>query len=894
MRETPDFLHDFFDQGKRVRRSIDPTTKNTVRHDRWDREDLRAVLSEIEAMRVAQDDLEQITETAPGAIEDTFFGLMKAEPGLKEAANVRPSYMVNRTVMGAAMDLTEFEQLRLTTTGDLVAAGLAVSDMEPELEKLFDQLQDAQNQASAIQQMFDQMGEFEQEFDDVDQMIADMIAGGTAEGDEQLEDHQAQQDRIREAMDQLENDINEAKSQLEGSLRDAAPQIQEHMKNALDEAQESADAMDNMSAAWGLEAGAVQRLPAKKRIELAQRMKAQDKFKRLARLIGPMQRLALSEQARRTTYAREEVYDVELGDDLLHLLGQEYALLDDDIAELDFIRRYNEKLLQQYKLRGVEKVARGDIFFCADTQTEILTDEGWRFYDELSGDEHVYTLNHETGEGEWNRLERVNIYESKARDMVSIEGQRISSLTTQDHRWPVVSSRDHGERFWRTSETLTTEMSIPACAPCINTPVEKTYSDALVEVVAWTWTEGTIASNCVYIYQSHKVNPGYCDDIRDSLTRLYGEVSTVDMRTLRHENRPLWVEDRLDNGMTQFRLNALASEPVLAVMYEDKSVYPAFVVDLTREQLELFVDMCVNADGQRKNNVHILGQRVQERTEAFEIASILLGRPVRTVESPDMREDRTGSQYICTARLAGGEYIGLGTPNKENSLKKTVVRHEGIVWCPTTPNGTWLARRNGTVYFTGNCGDGSGSMGGDREIWAKAVGLALQQIAYKQQRSFTGVHFGSPNEYVTFEFDKATGGAWVEGEGGSYGNKQEYPREWYERIEAVMFFAELFFNSGTDFVTPLTVCLEKLQAQYAEFGAVKGDIVFVTDGQCGVDDSWMKEFKAEQARLGFRVWGIIIDGMPQSEPLNEICDGHVWSIGDLLNGSDVADIFREI
>jgi uncharacterized protein with von Willebrand factor type A (vWA) domain len=284
-------------------------------------------------------------------------------------------------------------------------------------------------------------------------------------------------------------------------------------------------------------------------------MKAQDKFKRLAQLIGPMQRLALSEQARRTTYAREEVYDVELGNDVLHLLAQEYALLDDEIAELDFLRRYQERQLMQYKLRGVEKVARGDIFFCED---------------------------------------------------------------------------------------------------------------------------------------------------------------------------------------------------------------------------------------------------------------------------------------------------------------------------------------------------GSGSMGGDREVWAKAVGLALQQIAYKQQRSFTGVHFGSPNEYVTFEFDKQTGGAWVEGMGGSYGNKQEYPREWYERIEAVMFFAELFFNSGTDFVTPLTVCLEKLQAQYAEFGAVKGDIVFVTDGMCGVDDSWMKEFKAEQARLGFRVWGIIIDGMPESQPLNEICDGHVWSIGDLLHGSDVSEIFREI
>jgi len=28
--------------------------------------------------------------------------------------------------------------------------------------------------------------------------------------------------------------------------------------------------------------------------------------------------------------------------------------------------------------------------------------------------------------------------------------------------------------------------------------------------------------------------------------------------------------------------------------------------------------------------------------------------------------------------------------------------HTGYVWCPTTKNHTWLARRDGKVYFTGN------------------------------------------------------------------------------------------------------------------------------------------------------------------------------------------------
>ena len=36
-------------------------------------------------------------------------------------------------------------------------------------------------------------------------------------------------------------------------------------------------------------------------------------------------------------------------------------------------------------------------------------------------------------------------------------------------------------------------------------------------------------------------------------------------------------------------------------------------------------------------------------------------------------------------------------------MKITRERYEGVVWCPSTKHRNWLARRNGTVYFTGNC-----------------------------------------------------------------------------------------------------------------------------------------------------------------------------------------------
>lgn len=42
-------------------------------------------------------------------------------------------------------------------------------------------------------------------------------------------------------------------------------------------------------------------------------------------------------------------------------------------------------------------------------------------------------------------------------------------------------------------------------------------------------------------------------------------------------------------------------------------------------------------------------------------------------------------------------------PTNGIALRTTLT---GDVWCPTTANHTWLARRHGKVYFTGNSGHG--------------------------------------------------------------------------------------------------------------------------------------------------------------------------------------------
>jgi uncharacterized protein with von Willebrand factor type A (vWA) domain len=172
--------------------------------------------------------------------------------------------------------------------------------------------------------------------------------------------------------------------------------------------------------------------------------------------------------------------------------------------------------------------------------------------------------------------------------------------------------------------------------------------------------------------------------------------------------------------------------------------------------------------------------------------------------------------------------------------------------------------------------DGSGSMSGDRELFAKAFGGGLAHIAYDQNRAFHAIHFGSAHQMREFAF----------------------PDRSAFTPQAMMEFYETFFNGGTEFTTPLSRALQILQEQHRSTGNVKGDIVMITDGECVVPDQWLSEFKAEQERLGFHVFGIRIKahsyygGSYGKDTLEKICDGRVVDVKDLAGPDDVRSVFE--
>lgn len=76
----------------------------------------------------------------------------------------------------------------------------------------------------------------------------------------------------------------------------------------------------------------------------------------------------------------------------------------------------------------------------------------------------------------------------------------------------------------------------------------------------------------------------------------------------------------------------------------------------------------------------------------------------------------------------------------------------------------------------------------------------------------------------------------------------------YDR-EDVLRCAETFLNGNTDYETPLREALRLMEQE----GFENADMVFVTDGECVLPDSFLEKLKAEQSARGFQITGILLD-----------------------------------
>ncbi len=168
------------------------------------------------------------------------------------------------------------------------------------------------------------------------------------------------------------------------------------------------------------------------------------------------------------------------------------------------------------------------------------------------------------------------------------------------------------------------------------------------------------------------------------------------------------------------------------------------------------------------------------------------------------------------------------------------------------------------------CLDGSSSMRGDKEVWAKALTLTLLEIARRERRRFRAICFSSADAPL-YSVDLNT-------------------RVRYEAdMDKVLELAEYFPGGGTDFEKPLDAALGCIHESRFQ----RGDIVFITDGECQVHADWAERFTTEKNALGFSLFSILIDvGTSSLGSLTPFSD-RITSVSQLTS-EEARDVFVKL
>jgi len=432
-----------------------------------------------------------------------------------------------------------------------------------------------------------------------------------------------------------------------------------------------------------------------------------------------------------STYNTDEYYLSKIGPEMIEDVGGEVLQLLDAPASH-----------RKHKRTWIG----ADIGFCVDEETEIFTKRGWLTQDQIDDDDQTLTINEKTGLSEWNNIDHVYYGRNTKAPLMHFKGQSFDALTTTHHRWLAkkLESRIPGKMVWETSETLNTKSAIPYSAPRGDALTRSVVEDEFVEVLSWFFSEGhfTPHGKSISFGQSSTANPANVDRIKSVMRSLYGDPTGLKHGPSRVGEGP-YSEITRPDGMVYWQLSQEESVPYLVVLNsKEKDISVEFLTLLTVDQLNLFVEVSILADGWvTKSGRKCFEQWSVLRIKTYESVLALAG-----IASSTTRSMRDGKYRYHTTMLQSPHVRPVQAAQGCKQLKSEIgmtishLKKDTILWCPSTKNKNWLARRNGSVYFTGNTVDPTEILVFAEEVPKKSEPSVLKLISRYQLKRVSNPH----------------------------------------------------------------------------------------------------------------------------------------------------------
>lgn len=365
-----------------------------------------------------------------------------------------------------------------------------------------------------------------------------------------------------------------------------------------------------------------------------------------------------------------------------------------ELADNDHIRVINN--------RGKIQDATRQCLNCVDFQTEILTTHGWKRYDDISIGDEVLSYNLTSQKIEKDRIEAIHVND-EITEVVNFKSSTFDSCSTLNHRW-VVGEAGEAPRVKFTSNIYSNKWpDYPILRVGDNDFVDNPdYSEDHLRLLGWIMTDGSYGGDTnrhyrMEIFQHTRKQKNL--DVYQAMIDVLGELG-------------IEYTDHCSAGYHSIYLKKCEFTSRVLHDFPDRTLTWDFVNTLSQRQAGILMWSMIEGDGTlgtatqsvtftcsstaRRDIFQYLAFRAGYATSSYTIdPSDLENANLRIYDSVSNKEPVCAKNpyYTITVLRVKRAHI---YPNHKS--KSTVVG----VWCVTTHNGTWIARRNGKVYITGN------------------------------------------------------------------------------------------------------------------------------------------------------------------------------------------------
>jgi len=336
--------------------------------------------------------------------------------------------------------------------------------------------------------------------------------------------------------------------------------------------------------------------------------------------------------------------------------------------------------------------------FCLSEDTEILTNNGWKKYKDIKVGELAFSFNPKTNTLELNEIERIILKEHNGELIKLFNSNSIDALVTPDHR-VLCNYRTTGKKrkwCWSSNKfvlakNLPNTIRIPLVAK-MDSKTECEIDDDLIKILGWIITDGSIhyfedKKYFSYEISQSKVKREILTEMTDIVKRRFPDVSIYKRK---REDETF---KRSEENVFYFKKKA--SQEINSWLSNDAHRIPRiFLENASLSQLKILFNAMVQGGG-----------NIQFSKKGYKYITFYVGKNEKLADDFQELCVRLGFSAIKSYIQQNNQTKVLVSFKRKfaHIRNKTTENYSGKVWDITIKNSAFVARRNGKVFYTGNC-----------------------------------------------------------------------------------------------------------------------------------------------------------------------------------------------